>query len=621
MACLFALTLGAGGAGAAGPARAYEMVSPVEKENASVRQDSPGEFPFQTWDGGNSVLYTTQSPFPGAGSGPLFATVLAKRSPDGWSSIPLDPPTSDLPAGSQNLQFTLAVSEDQNHAFVFSTLKLAPQATKDQGNYYIRNLETGEYEFVGSSPEATSGSADAHFYYLGGTADFSAIEFTVPAKLTPEAAGEFNAYLWSRSQGLQLISILPDGTPNPGFAGTASTLPAGMHQLSEDGTRAFFTSISGGPGTEGLFLYENGHTRPISTVHIPGEPETLVPAEFLSATPDGNRVMFVVPVSQRPLTPDAPGLDGEVYIADIEAGTLELAFSNAYDGVQFVSGDLSTAIFEHTGGGASNIWHEGETKTLGNFGYSAGSTGTSANGRYMAVSSALKLTEYDNTIGPACEFGCVEIYLINTEDGEIICASCRTDGQPPTGNAEMGQQGGWAPISRHAVNSVTNDGRVFFDTPDPLVAADSNGVRDVYEYDAGSQRLISTGSGNGSSVFAEATPDGSDVFFITTQRLVAQDKDDNADLYDARVGGGIPGQNRVPESNGCELELCGLPTMPPAAPVAGSEAIAPEVGHVPVTHKKSKQKKSKHRKAKQRRHKGKSRGADAHAGNKGRKGR
>ncbi len=595
MACLFALALGAGAAGAAGPARAYEMVSPVEKENASVRQDRPGEFAFQTWPGGNSVVYTTQSPFPGADGAPLYAMVMAKRSPSGWSSTPLDPPSLNPLPGAITLQATFAVSEDQTHAFVYSQRKLTPQATEYQGNYYIKDLETGGYEFVGSSPEALTLNLEASEFYLGGTADFSAVEFTVPYKMTPESAGASNTYLWSRSQGLQLISILPDGTPAAGLSGVTTALPQGRNQLSADGTRAYFSLSNPGqhiPGTEGVFLYENGHTRSISTVHIPGEPETVKPAEFLSATPDGSRVMFRA--RDQVLTPGAPpNSEANIYIADVETNTLELV---ATHNVSLATEDLSTIV---------------TTNELGELG--ASESGLSPNGRYLAFASTLRLTNYDNTAGPACEFGCAEIYVMDTADRAISCASCRGDGQPPTGSAELALQGGQAIVSRHRANVVTNGGQVFFSTPDPLVAEDSNGLKDVYEYDGGSQRLISSGSGSAPSTFVEASPDGSDVFFITTQRLVSQDKDDNADLYDARVGGGIPGQNQVPESEGCELELCGPLTVTPAAPIVGSKVVAPEAGHKPAKHK------SKHHKKKH--HKGKARRADAHAGVKGRKGR
>ena len=52
--------------------------------------------------------------------------------------------------------------------------------------------------------------------------------------------------------------------------------------------------------------------------------------------------------------------------------------------------------------------------------------------------------------------------------------------------------------------------------------------------------LISAGDGNFAARFADASDDGSDVFFTTAQPLVSQDDDQALDIYDARIGGGFP---------------------------------------------------------------------------------
>ena len=53
--------------------------------------------------------------------------------------------------------------------------------------------------------------------------------------------------------------------------------------------------------------------------------------------------------------------------------------------------------------------------------------------------------------------------------------------------------------------------------------------------------LISSGDDATPSFFLGASADGSNVFFGTHARLVAQDTDESGDLYDARIGGGFPG--------------------------------------------------------------------------------
>jgi hypothetical protein len=93
-----------------------------------------------------------------------------------------------------------------------------------------------------------------------------------------------------------------------------------------------------------------------------------------------------------------------------------------------------------------------------------------------------------------------------------------------------------------------------------------NGVDDVYEWTAEKTTLISTGKSRDASRFGGASPDGRDVFFLTSERLVAQDVDDDTDLYDARVGGGIPAQNvRLPAPAGaCKEDACQKPGARPA---------------------------------------------------------
>jgi hypothetical protein len=53
-----------------------------------------------------------------------------------------------------------------------------------------------------------------------------------------------------------------------------------------------------------------------------------------------------------------------------------------------------------------------------------------------------------------------------------------------------------------------------------------------------------------------ATANGSDVFFSTDQSLLASDVDNNYDVYDARVGGGVP--NNPPPAP-CTPQLCAAP--------------------------------------------------------------
>ena len=81
---------------------------------------------------------------------------------------------------------------------------------------------------------------------------------------------------------------------------------------------------------------------------------------------------------------------------------------------------------------------------------------------------------------------------------------------------------------------------MFFDTQEPLVGQDTDASTDIYERAGGSTTLISTGpdGGNGGlfSAFQGTTADGSRVFFHTADSLLAADTDGMQDVYE-RAGG------------------------------------------------------------------------------------
>jgi hypothetical protein len=199
------------------------------------------------------------------------------------------------------------------------------------------------------------------------------------------------------------------------------------------------------------------------------------------------------------------------------------------------------------------------------------------------------------------------------------CASCQLPGVPSAGdsvilttyqgtvhNAFLGAQlyGGALKVS------MTDDGRIFFDTPDALVPEDVNGevgctsngktdddieysCQDVYEWNEGTVSLVSSGTSNEPSRLLGTDPSGRDVFFYTRQRLVGWDIDSGVDIYDARVGGGFP--EPPPQPPTCEGEACrGAGTTAAATTGAGTAAFqgpgnpAPKhrKAHKPRKHKK-----------------------------------
>jgi hypothetical protein len=224
----------------------------------------------------------------------------------------------------------------------------------------------------------------------------------------------------------------------------------------------------------------------------------------------------------------------------------------------------------------------------------------SSNGRTLLFRSRERLTSYVN--GPEAE-----LYLYRLGEG-ISCISCSPSGeapvaephlfsiQSPTGAQPQGSPG---VLTR---NLSASGGRVFFETAQKLVAADTDSeagcagsdCQDVYEWEAagegtceeasaaysgpndGCLYLLSGGTGNRPAYLADADEKGDNVFIFTRAALVPQDEDGSVqDVYDVRAGGGIASQQVAGEASEdrCENEACKPgPATPPGfdSPSSGS---------------------------------------------------
>ena len=226
-------------------------------------------------------------------------------------------------------------------------------------------------------------------------------------------------------------------------------------------------------------------------------------------------------------------------------------------------------------------------------------------GQALLFTSARRLTSYDS-------HGKEELYL-HRAGGGISCLSCNPSGEAPAGPAGVQRIPATSvtkpPPGYFMTRNLSPDGRrVFFDSGDRLVSGDRNSVNDVYEWEApdpsepadtcttassayvpssgGCLYLISSGApGAGPSWFGDADEKGKNVFLFTDRQLVAQDRDQLVDVYDARVGGGIAAQQQAAASEPCEsAESChgsAAPTSPPQSPATSTFAGAGNVKPAP----------------------------------------
>jgi hypothetical protein len=175
---------------------------------------------------------------------------------------------------------------------------------------------------------------------------------------------------------------------------------------------------------------------------------------------------------------------------------------------------------------------------------------------------------------------------------------------------------GWVPAwenNQYASRALSGDGRrLFFESSDRLSPLDTDGVTDVYEWEAAGEGtcvegsasfvpsaggcidLLSSGKSPRASIFLDADSSGKNFFFATLSSLLPQDYG-LVDVYDAREEGGFPPP--PPGKVECEGEACQSPPGPPGEATPASAAFGGEEAPEEVKPKKPRKHK-KHGKAK-----------------------
>jgi hypothetical protein len=486
----------------------------------------------------------------------------------------------------------------------------------------------------------------------GQSTDGSKAVFRAPAQLTSNACSTpgFRQVYLSSEGPLRLVSVLPDGAPacTDSYVGTHQGFDDGFREasvyraVSTDGERIYWTKSratevdvhgNGGEGPGTLYVRVNA-AKNQSTLGLSGECTQASractyavsrgnDARFVQGTPDGTKALYTegeelleYELAGSHSTRLAGGVVGvigasedlsRVYLVSTEALTGTESNSVGNEAVQgqpniYVEQGGSfayIATIDHEEAAFSNILQPSAPASTEPFWRSSRIT---PNGAYLSFTSSEELTGYDNADLASGEPDS-ELYLYG--EGELVCVSCNPTNSRPLGKEVLVENGvhswasaelpGWAEAQRPTRLLTSNGARLYFESFDALVPRDTNGKRDVYEWERSSGQegcremgaelyvasskgclsLISSGTSAVNSELIDASEGGRDVFFATEQGLLPQDPG-NFDIYDAREEGGFPPPGRAEP---CTEGHCQQPSQALASPGFASNAKGP--GNLP----------------------------------------
>lgn len=441
------------------------------------------------------------------------------------------------------------------------------------GGLYVRENGTTTVR-IDAAQSGLPGAGDGGGEFMAADADGTAVYFTAPATdlLTADTvpgSGQ-NLYRCRLPQQGGGQCALADLTPAPeaGVLGVAGTSEGTAAEEEGGSPYVYFvaTGVLNGapgplPGQPNLYLDHGGTTTFVATLAGDEEGEA-----------DG----------------------GTPCTKSTSQGSCRIAYGDSCD---------------WTGrGGCEFIYGNGNLKSA----FGGLTSRVSRDGRFLAFNSTRSLTGYDNEDAGAQlpgERPDAEIFVYDAATGHLACASCNPDPSVrPTAPAAIRWPATPAGNSyQHAVypqRNLSDDGKLFFESYDPLLPADEGGALSVYEYDAGSEQLslISSGQSEAESIFLDASAGGSDVFFIAADQLIGGDGDTAYDVYDARVGGGFA--EAQGSAGDCESEAqCRPPASPaPSTPEPGTASYSGQGNVRAAAAPRHKKRKRKHRHGKHGKH-------------------
>jgi NHL repeat len=520
--------------------RAYEMVSPPYKADYPVHPESLGVSPD-----GERAVFTSLGAFSGANSDVFEVAYIGRRDPaHGWVTSPTSPPPVDgrIPALDNDYSpdltraLTVMVSAElgvTNMTALLSGDLLAPEVSFAQ---------------VWPIPDGAATIPDHSITMSATSADLSHAIFT-------QSVGAH--------AGLE--EVVGIGGPKPlvlpiGGTDASAALSPGAHPIDSDGSLIFFDG---------------------SSVRVNDSTTLVLPGEFAGASADGSTVfvtgaggvLYTVAIDREP----GHEAVGAATAVTPGAGASVIRTSDDGSHVYFTSPGVFAGLNAQNRGpeaGASNLYvydtltRETKFIAITEVEKDQGEylAQTTPNGRVLAFTTHSPLTSDDTDTA-------ADVYRYDAQTGALARVSIGEGGADDNGNNSQFDATIAAPLPlydgnaiaqwRLGTRAISDDGStIVFSTSEPLSSGAINQGRvDIYAWREGRVSMISTGHSQTSDRSPVVSASGRDIFFVTNQNVLQQDSDGVFDVYDARIGGGIPAP-LVP-AGGCSGDSCqGPPSVP-----------------------------------------------------------
>lgn len=575
--------------------RAYELVTPGDPNgHPPLGTSNTGDIftNRQVSPAGNKLPFTIEGgSLPGlGGTGSLFGDpYLATRTSGGWSTAYIGPSPTQASAvwagtGSPDQGYSFWIAEGSGSALLGGSTHSVRYP-----DGHSEPLGQGSIGFDREAGGSLISENGGHIIFVTG----SGASTDTAVQLEPEAAPDGTQAIYDRTADgtLHVVSLGPGDAPfaageHAGYQG-ASLDGRGVafkvknklylryddEETYEIGEGVEFAGVA--EGGSRIFYVQGGDLEAFDVNEGVIEFSASGDITPVQVSPDGSAAYFVSPSV---LTPGKANPEGDE--AQPGAQNLYLSRKGALDFVATVTdrdvkggGEPGYAIAEALG-----QW----VKAVGPNppGHLAWVPARSTpDGSVLLFKSRAALAGYDPE-------GHAEVYRYDSVAGNLQCLSCNPTGAAASSDATLQSRDreGVPLFGAHAwLESLRADGRrAFFESSEALVARDSDGLQDVYQWEdqgvgsctrpGGCVQLISSPHGLRNEYLWAVNKSGDDVFILSSELLVGADADQTPSIYDARVGGGFAEASPPTcEGEGCRPQLSSPPSLPGVlTPVLGS---------------------------------------------------